>query len=156
MPCTVTSQTRKAQLSFADMRRIVGVALKKIRSEDATVRVHVIGDTMMRRLNRDYRGRDRTTDVLAFSMLEGEEIGPSRGALRVAGEEENDWGDIFLSAPQIARQARRFSVTPREEAVRMLVHGVLHLGGYDHVQPPDARKMFGIQEQLVEHLQKIL
>lgn len=69
----------------------------------------------MRRLNRDFRRQDRTTDVLAFSAGEGELL-----------------GDIVVSVPYAARQARRHGESPSREIERLLLHGYLHLLGYDH------------------------
>ena len=71
----------------------------------------------MRTLNRRYRGKDRSTDVLAFPA------GPAaRGFL----------GDIVVSVPYAGREARRRSEPPAREVDRLLVHGFLHLMGYDH------------------------
>jgi probable rRNA maturation factor len=73
------------------------------------------GDARMRRLNRVYRGKDKTTDVLAFPA--------GAGALL---------GDIVVSVPYAARQARRRGERASREIDRLLLHGYLHLLGYDH------------------------
>jgi len=72
------------------------------------------GDARMRALNRRYRGRDRSTDVLAF---------PGQGA---------SLGDIVISLPYASREARRRGESRRRELDRLLLHGYLHLNGYDH------------------------
>jgi rRNA maturation RNase YbeY len=74
----------------------------------------------MRRLNRHYRGIDRTTDVLAFAAREGP--GPPSPLL----------GDVVVSVPRANRQAERFGASLDHEMTKLLVHGVLHLLGYDH------------------------
>ncbi len=79
------------------------------------VSVLFCGDVRMRRLNRDYRGKDRSTDVLAFPA----EPGPLLG-------------DIVVSVPYAARRARRRGEPRSREIDRLLVHGFLHLLGYDH------------------------
>lgn len=117
---------------------IIGSVLRA-RRETSAVSVHFIGDRRMRTLNTRYRGKPKTTDVLAFSAREGGNF-PTEG----------DIGDIFISVPQIERQARRFDVPYEEELTRMLVHGLLHLLGFDHEQPRDAKKMFGLQERFVK------
>jgi len=93
-------------------------------------------------MNFQYRGKDRTTDVLSFGLYEGE-------SSRAQG---NELGDIFICVPQIIRQARRFSVSTKEEFIRMLVHGILHLLGYDHETSSDATRMFELQEKLLIQL----
>lgn len=80
------------------------------------------GDRAMRSLNRDYRGKDGITDVLSFSLREG----------RFSRIQPSFLGDIVISAPVAVRQARESGHSLRREIERLLVHGVLHLAGYDH------------------------
>ena len=87
----------------------------------------------LRRLNRRFRGIDRPTDVISFALLEGR---PSPAPSR-------ELGDIYISVPRARRQARQYRVTPREEMARLIVHGLLHLLGYDHIKPTQARRMRG-------------
>jgi probable rRNA maturation factor len=84
---------------------------------------------LLRRLNRRFRGLDRPTDVISFALLEGTPLPlPSR-----------QLGDIYISRTR--RQARQYRVTPQEELARLMIHGVLHLLGYDHIRTFQARKM---------------
>ena len=85
----------------------------------------------MRDLNHRYRGRDRTTDVLAFAQREG-----------AAGAPDGLLGDVVISLDTARRQARKHRATQGREAERLLVHGLLHLLGYDHERSPaEARRM---------------
>jgi len=86
----------------------------------------------MRRLNRRYRGRNRTTDVLSFALDEGPFGSLSHGML----------GDVVISLETARRVARRRRRGFREVIERLLLHGILHLAGYDHERSrEDARKM---------------
>lgn len=76
----------------------------------------------MRALNRRYRGKDRTTDVLSFPMREGK--GPRTASPLL--------GDIVISVPEAERQARADGEALQKAVDRLLVHGFLHLLGYDH------------------------
>ena len=87
--------------------------------------LELIGDRRMQRLNRDYRKRDRTTDVLAFSTREA--IVPKGLSCRTSL-----LGDVVISLPTAIRQARAAGRWVDEELAILLVHGVLHLCGYDH------------------------
>ncbi len=78
----------------------------------------------MRSLNRRYRGKDRTTDVLSFSLREG----------TFPRIQPNVLGDIVISVPAAARQAAEAGHPLIREIERLLVHGLLHLLGYDHEQ----------------------
>lgn len=93
-----------------------------------------VGDARMRALNRAHRGADRPTDVLAFPGTDGE------------------LGDIVIAAPYVRRQARRFGVSFQEECTRMLIHGTLHLLGHDHHRPTQARRMFKLQETVLNDI----
>jgi probable rRNA maturation factor len=90
----------------------------------------VTDDRELRRLNRRYRGKDKPTDVLSFSYLEG----GGRGADGIAG-------DVFVSHQTLARDARRLGLTPAHLALRIVVHGCLHVRGYDHETDEDAARM---------------
>lgn len=138
MECAVYARVRPL-ISERSIVEVVGYVLKREKKPDGIVSVHIIGDRRMRTLNRVHRGKDKTTDVLSFSALEGEWAGNDR-----------EVGDIFISVPQIKRQAKTWEVTPREEFVRMLVHGVLHALGYDHITKAQAAVMFPRQEKYVK------
>lgn len=98
------------------VRRVVGRAARAAGARAREVSVLFCGDSRMRSLNRRYRGKDRATDVLAFP----------------AGEARGFLGDIVISVPYAAREARRRADTRAREIDRLLVHGFLHLLGYDH------------------------
>ncbi len=94
------------------------------------------GDRLVRRLNREWRGIDRTTDVLAFPADDAPPL--------PADAEEEDFstlGEVIVSIPQCRLQAREAGVTAGEELVRLVVHGLLHLLGHDHHRPEDTRIM---------------
>jgi len=86
---------------------------------------------LLRRLNRRFRDQDRPTDVIAFALMEGY---PSPVPCR-------HLGDVYISIPRARAQARQYRVTPQEELVRLIIHGVLHLLGYDHLKPKEAERM---------------
>jgi len=138
MDCLIHTSVR-APVPAKLIRQVVAYVLRAEKTPKGVVSVNVIGDAKMRRLNAQYRGKDRTTDVLSFSAREG--------GMPAVGDEV---GDIFISASQIARQAKEFGVPVGEEFVRMLVHGVLHALGYDHISKSDAKIMFGKQEKYVK------
>lgn len=105
--------------------------------------VAVVSDRKMRALNRSYRGKDRTTDVLSFSRLEGE--GPR--------SPEAEIGDILISFATAKAQAKDYGAPLGEELERLVVHGVLHLFGYDHeADPREAKRMFRLQNRVLRSL----
>jgi probable rRNA maturation factor len=99
------------------VRRILRRAALATRDRHREVSVYFCGDRRMAALNARWRRKSRSTDVLAF---------PAGGA------EKGFLGDIVISVPFAARQARRSGEPPAREIDRLLVHGYLHLLGYDH------------------------
>ena len=95
--------------------------------------VVIVGDRSIRILNREYLGRDKATNVISFSMQEGEFGQVSPDLL----------GDVAVSADTCAREAVEGDITFNSRLVFLLLHGILHLAGYDHERSGDAeaRKM---------------
>jgi probable rRNA maturation factor len=127
-----------------DRRPLVRAAerlLTELGLADRELSVLLTDDTHMRALNRDHRGKDRPTDVLSFSQLEGEGGGLHPELL----------GDVVISLSSARRQARARGATLRQELLALLVHGVLHLAGFEHegVGPARARAMRAEQARLV-------
>ncbi len=137
MPCYVLQTIDKVGIAKRRVENIVNKVLQSLHHKEAEISVHFVGDKRMRTLNRTYRNKDKTTDVLAFAMQEGDAF------------DNKDWGDIFISIPQIKKQAKENKIKFEEELVRMLVHGILHLAGYDHIKKRDAKVMLPLQEKLL-------
>ena len=105
--------------------------LRSLGLGDGELSILLVSDAVMQGLNRDYRGKDRTTDVLSFAQAEGEGARPA-GVL----------GDVVISVDTADRQARERRETLGRESERLLIHGILHLLGYDHERSlPEARRM---------------
>jgi len=102
--------------------RVTQAILRHAESPTTELSVSLVGKTRMRSLNRTYRGRDYPTDVLAFPM-------------KSIGEHTTRFlGDVVICLPVAIGQASRFDNTPDQELLRLLIHGTLHLLGYDHEQ----------------------
>ena len=98
--------------------------LDRIGRTDAVLTVTFIRDHAMRRLNRDYRGIDGPTDVLSFAYHEGEEAS--------AWDETSHIGDVVISVETAGRYARELGLSFDREIELLVIHGALHLAGYDH------------------------
>ena len=115
-------------------------------------------DAVVRELNRQYRGLDETTDVLSFSAQHGGHwMGDGGGSGDSDGEGDGDdgfpvpdgelppWGEIVISLPQAVRQADAAGVPLRRELALLLVHGALHLLGYDHYDADEQAEMQALE-----------
>jgi len=107
----------------------------------AELDIFIAGEEDMRELNRDYAGQDELTDVLSFSLTEGEELPSPDGVLRL--------GEVIIAYPVAQRQAEAAGRPVREEVAHLLVHGILHLLGYDHAEPEEELAMRAREDQLL-------
>jgi probable rRNA maturation factor len=124
--------------------RLEGIARRVLEAEGAPaceLSVTVSDDETVRSLNREYAGEDEVTDVLSFSQREGEEFASPPGGVPPLGE-------VIVAYPQAARQAAERGHSADEEVARLLIHGVLHLLGYDHAEAEEERRMRARQEEL--------
>jgi len=103
----------------------------------------------VQRLNRDYRGVDEATDVLAFGMLPQEE-GDSSFALPPDGITR--LGEVIISYPRAVEQAREQGHSVDKELALLIIHGILHLLGYDHEKPQEEAKMRAREKELLEEI----
>ena len=109
---------------------------------DAELSVLLCDDAFILPLNRDYRGKDRPTDVLSFSQREGEDGDPEDPVL----------GDVVISVETAGRQAAERGHALEHELRVLLVHGVLHLLGYDHEVDEEAEEMEALERDLLSRL----
>ena len=99
--------------------------------------VRVVGPAESRRLNREYRGKDRPTNVLSFPA--------SAESRRLEG----DLGDLVICAAVVAREAREQGKARPAHWAHMVVHGILHLHGFDHERPREARAMERLEVEIL-------
>ena len=113
----------------------------------ALLTVAAVGDAEMRKLNKRHRGKDKVTDVLSFSYREGKkQKGHPFTPLPLY---TSSLGDLVICIPQVKRQAKRIGRSVRDELGLMVVHGTLHLLGYDHESLADERRMFWLQHDIL-------
>ena len=124
---------RRVRALLVRAARLVPRSKTQTPESQREISVLFCGDRAMRALNRRYRGMDAPTDVLAFPA-------ESRGLL----------GDIVISVPYASREARRRGEPPAREIDRLLVHGLLHLSGYDH--ETDGGEMDALEKKLRRRL----
>lgn len=112
---------------------------------DVEISLSYVDEDEMHELNRQWRGIDRTTDVLSFEC-------DSAFDEDIPLDEVLELGDIILAPEVIARQAPGFGNAPADECRLMLVHGLLHLLGYDHIEDDEAEEMEAREDALLREL----
>lgn len=149
-----------------DAEWLEGVARAALEAADATgsaeVSLLITGDDTVRALNAAYRGLDETTDVLSFSAEhpgrwegegEGPEGQPDGGGFVLPPGAPPPLGEIIISWPQARRQAEERGGSPMRELALLVVHGALHLVGYDHAEPEEAALMQAREREALKSLQ---
>lgn len=112
------------------------------------VSILLVGDQTIRRMNRQFRAKDKVTDVLSFPIYDF--------GVETLITEVNPvlLGDIVISVPQAKRQAEAIGLSTEEEVLRLAVHGLLHLLGYDHeTGKNEAKKMRRLERRLLQCLE---
>jgi probable rRNA maturation factor len=135
MPVVVSNLQGRVRVSLLRLRRTAEAALRALGRSDRELHVSVVGDREIRRLNARYLRRRTTTDVLAFDL---EAPGPTRLL-----------GEVIVSADTARRQAKRVGVSVALELDLLVVHGVLHLTGWDDHAPENARLMHERERQIL-------
>lgn len=142
MPVVVSTRGCRAPTLARRLGRSARRLLALLRRPEAELSVLLVSDREMHRLNRAWRDRDRPTDVLSFAQAEGE--GGAPGGLL---------GDVVISVDTAARQAAERGIGRGREAERLLIHGILHLLGYDHERSEgEARRMRRREQALARAL----
>jgi len=129
----INNRTR-SKIDLKLVRMVTDKFLRQNGLGNRELSIAFVGDIVMRRLNGEYRKKDKVTDVLAF---------PGEG---------NDLGEIIIDYAQIKRQAKKFSPNPKSELVFILVHALLHLLGYDDVTAGGRAEMIALGEKFIKKL----
>ncbi len=146
-PMRILIQNRQRKFKV-DRHRVLRWARKVLvfqKCAGAELGIVFVNDRRIRIYNRDYRGKDKPTDVLAFSMREG-----------VGGDfHPRLIGDVMISLERSAEEAALYGRLKNEQLLILLIHGILHLLGYDHERSPEeARRMERRERFLMKKLWK--
>ncbi len=141
----VYREASKAPLAV-DAREVKGLAEMVLAEEGidrpCELSLSVVDDAEMAELNSELRGVDAPTDVLSIELERPDEDPQATHPCML--------GDLVLDPAFIARQAKDFETTPADETRLLVIHGMLHLLGYDHGDPGDSARMGAVQQRLVE------
>lgn len=148
----VKNRQRQIRMDIRKIKRTINKALTYLRDNailpyrSIEISVVLVNDNIMQKLNRQYRGKNKTTDVLSFPQIEKKNILSKPQPHLVLG-------DIVINIHQTKRQAVEHGLALHEEIVRLLIHGLLHLLGYDHEKNKyQALKMRRLEKKLLESI----
>ena len=125
------------------LNEVLDYAINKLDIKNSIFDIIFIDDEEMHKLNKEYRGIDRTTDVLSFALNDNKHIDAFVNSL----------GDIFISIPKMKSQAEEYGHSEKRELSFLALHGLLHLLGYDHtLGKKEEEEMFWLQKEILNEL----
>ena len=124
------------------LNNVLNYTIKKLNIDNSYFSVIFIDDEEMQKMNKEYRGLDKTTDVLSFALNDNKRVNTPINVL----------GDIYVSIPKMTQQARDYEHSEKRELSFLVIHGLLHLLGYDHMEEKDEKIMFGLQKEILNEL----
>ncbi|MDO8675583.1 MAG: rRNA maturation RNase YbeY [Candidatus Omnitrophota bacterium] len=146
----ISNFQRKIPIPVPKVRTALRSACRKLKFNFADLSVVFVGEKRMRRLNREYLGHDYVTDVLSFPNAS---VGnPEHTCLdpRQKHSGVTAGGEIIICPAVAARNAKRYGNTFERELILYVVHGILHLCGYDDRSPEDVKRMRRKEQEIME------
>ncbi|MFC6315046.1 rRNA maturation RNase YbeY [Lapidilactobacillus achengensis] len=134
------------------IRKLVEFAAAKLELPAETeMSISLITDDKIREINREYRDKDRVTDVISFAIEDDEaDEWPNFRELEDELDIPRNIGDLFIAPGHVAEQAKTYEHSFDREFGYTVVHGFLHLNGYDHIEPADEQVMIKLQEEILD------
>ncbi len=146
------TQQHQPDLDLTQLEQVALKILAELQCPDSSeLSLSLVDDQEMHKLNLYYRGIDRSTDVLSFALQEAEEP-PILHTQELPNSCPVMLGDVILSVDTIQRQAQEFGYSYEEELYFLLIHGILHLVGYDHHSDEETRQMKRAERRLLNVL----
>ncbi|MEW8971986.1 MAG: rRNA maturation RNase YbeY [Mesobacillus sp.] len=130
-----------------EIEKLLNYAASQENVQDGSeLSITFVSNERIQEINREYRDKDRPTDVISFAL---EEMG--EGELEIVGEDiPRILGDIIISIPKAREQAEEYNHSFMRELGFLAVHGLLHLLGYDHMNEQDEKRMFDRQKEILD------
>lgn len=138
----IFNETQEKVENLEILEPLLTYALEVENVDNLEFNVIIINNEEIHKINKEYRGIDRPTDVISFALEDFKDI-----------KYENDYrvlGDIYISIDKVREQAKEYGHSEKRELAFLAVHGLLHLLGYDHMEKEDEKVMFSKQELILD------
>jgi len=144
MEILIKNQQKIIKLNLRKKREIIKKILNFLEVDEKTeVSILFADDELIKGLNNKYRGINRTTDVLSFCFKEEDYSFPEVGENKILG-------DVIISVETAQKQADELKHSVEREITALLIHGLLHLLGYDHIEDKDYKVMHEKEEEILK------
>ena len=138
---TFSNETNKNVSEKKELKKLINYAVKYLNLKDIEFGVIFVDNNKIKELNKIYRNIDRETDVITFRLADYEEV---------IFNNVNILGDIYISLDKALSQSIEYNHSYLRELSFLLIHGFLHLLGYDHMNEEDEKVMFKLQEEILD------
>lgn len=145
----VKNRQRTFPINTAKLEKIIKVMITELGYPDFDVYVLLTTDATIRKYNRDFRNKDKPTDILSFPFHPEHKPGSK---LKVQDDEEKNLGDIIISMAYVARKAPEWDRSVDDHLVVLLAHGLAHLLNYDHISDEDYKVMQRVENKLLKKI----
>lgn len=135
------NETKDPIKEIKELKKLIKYALKFENLDNVEFDIIFVNNETIKKLNRDYRNIDRSTDVITFALEDYSKI--IYGKIRVLG-------DVYISIEKAREQAKEYGHTELRELSFLMIHGFLHLLGYDHLIKEEEEIMFKKQEEILD------
>ncbi len=136
----IFNETQEEIKELEDVKKVLKLAIEIEKAGVVNFNVIIVDNEYIHKLNKEYRGIDRPTDVISFALEDSEDIKYDDFRLL---------GDIYISLDKAKEQAEEYGHSFKREICFLAVHGLLHLLGYDHMEKDEEKIMFGRQELIL-------
>ena len=137
----IFNETSEKIKELETLNDYVNHVVKELELAKCEFNIIIVDNKKIHEINKEYRGIDSETDVISFAMEDNMDI------------EYDDFrllGDIYISIDRVHSQAKEYGHSDLREICFLATHGILHLLGYDHMEPEDEKEMFKLQEELLD------
>ena len=143
MEITIYNRTNEDVQGYQALFEKIGAAAEKQLhlSQTCEISVTFVRSAAIHKINRDYRGIDRPTDVISFAINDSPDL---------IDDGEKDLGDLFINIDYASRQAKQYGHSLERETGFLFLHGLLHCLGYDHMNEADEKVMFALQDRILD------
>ena len=138
---SIFNETDRDILELNTLNEYIKYVVKKLELEKCEFNIIVVDNDKIHEINKEYRNVDRETDVISFAMEDN---------MDVKYDDFRLLGDIYISIDRVYSQAKEYGHSNLREICFLATHGILHLLGYDHMEPEDEKEMFALQNELLD------
>ena len=124
-----------------DVEELMNKVCEKEKLSNVEFNIIFVDNEEIHRINKEWRGIDRVTDVISFALEDNEEV----------KEEHRVLGDIYISLDKAKEQAKEYGHSLKRELCFLSIHGLLHLLGYDHMEKEEEKIMFDKQKEILDY-----